>query len=155
MVKGDNVMKGYYKNKEATEASITKDKWLRTGDLGIVDHEDVIFIKGRCKNMILGPSGKNIYPEEIESKLNNLPFVQESIVIEKSGQLIAMVYPDMEMIDAQKISENQLQNILENNRKILNSNFPSYMSVGKIKIYAQEFEKTPKRSIKRYLYYND
>lgn len=155
MVKGDNIMMGYYKNKEATDNSITKDKWLRTGDLGIIDKDNTIFIKGRSKNMILGPSGKNIYPEELESKLNNLPFVQESIIIEKNGQLIALVYPDMEAVDTQKLNENQLQSKLEENRKLLNNHFPSYIHVSKIKIYAQEFEKTPKKSIKRYLYYNN
>lgn len=154
MVKGDNVMNGYYKNKEATATAIDKDGWLRTGDLGVMDSNKNIFIKGRSKSMILGASGKNIYPEELEARLNNMAFVQESIVIDKNGKLVALVYPDMEAVDAGKINENELIKIMEDNRKAMNRHFPAYMAINAIEIYPEEFEKTPKRSIKRFLYSN-
>jgi len=152
MVRGDNVMNGYYKHEEASKKVLYKDGWLRTGDLGVIDEDNVIYIKGRSKSMILGPSGKNIYPEELEGKLNNLPFVQESIIIEKDGQLVALVYPDMEMIDSNHIKEDELERIMETNRKTMNKIFPAYMRIVKIEIYPEEFDKTPKRSIKRFLY---
>lgn len=154
LVRGENVMAGYYKNEEATKAAIDKDGWLYTGDLGVVDMEGNIFIKGRSKSMILGASGKNIYPEELEAKLNNLPYVQESIVIDRDGKLVALVYPDMEAIDAEKITEVELNKIMEANRRLMNKHFPAYMAINKIEIYPEEFEKTPKRSIKRFLYSN-
>lgn len=152
MVRGENVMYGYYKNVEATEKTIDKDGWLHTGDLGIIDEENFIFIKGRNKSMILGPSGENIYPEEIEAKLNNMNYVQESVVIEKNNKLIALVYPDLEQVDADKIDENRLNEIMEENKKELNLGLSKYMQISKVKIYPEEFEKTPKRSIKRFLY---
>ena len=152
IVRGGNVMYGYYKYQEATKEVLDKDGWLRTGDLGLIDKDNVIYIKGRSKSMILGPSGKNIYPEELEAKLNNMPFVQESIIVEKDSQLVALVYPDMEMIDENDIKENQLERIMEKNKKIMNDIFPHYMRITKIEIYPGEFEKTPKRSIKRFLY---
>lgn len=152
MVRGGNVMYGYYKHEEATEKVLDKDGWLRTGDLGVIDEDNVIFIKGRSKSMILGPSGKNIYPEELEAKLNNMLYVQESIIVEKNGQLVALVYPDMEQIDQNGMKENELEKIMEKNRKAMNDIFPSYMQIVKIEIYPEEFEKTPKRSIKRFLY---
>jgi len=153
MVKGENVMYGYYKNEEATKASF-EGKWLKTGDIGIIDEDKTIYIRGRSKSMILGPSGKNIYPEELEAILNNLPYVSESIVIDKDGQIVALIYPDMEAADSKKISETDLQGIMETNRKTLNKRVPAYMAVQSVQIWAQEFEKTPKRSIKRYLYSN-
>ena len=152
MVRGENVMYGYYKNVEATEKTIDKDGWLHTGDLGIIDEEEFIFIKGRNKSMILGPSGENIYPEEIEARLNNMNYVQESVVIEKNNKLIALVYPDLEQVDSDKIDEIRLIEIMEENRKEVNQSIAKYMQISKIKIYPEEFEKTPKRSIKRFLY---
>ena len=152
-VKGDNVMAGYYKNKEATSEAITKDGWLKTGDLGVVDKNDAIYIKGRSKNMLLGPSGQNIYPEEIESSLNNLPFIQESIVTDdKDHKLIALVYPDYEVCDSEGLSKNEIKEVLESDRKMLNKTLPPFMNVSKIILFPQEFEKTPKRNIKRFLY---
>jgi len=152
MVRGENVMYGYYKNVEATEQAIDKDGWLRTGDLGIIDNENFVFIKGRNKSLLLGPSGENIYPEEIEAKLNNLMYIQESVVIEKDNKLIALVYPDLEAVDKEKINEARLIEIMEENKKEVNLSLAKYMQISKIKIYPEEFEKTPKRSIKRFLY---
>jgi long-chain acyl-CoA synthetase len=152
MVRGENLMYGYYKNVEATEQAIDKDGWLHTGDLGIIDEENFIFIKGRNKSMILGPSGENIYPEEIEAKLNNLMYIQESVVIEKDNKIIALVYPDLEIVDRENIDEARLMEIMEENKKEANLSLAKYMQISKIKIYPEEFEKTPKRSIKRFLY---
>ena len=152
LVKGDNVMDGYYKNEEATRKAIDEEGWLHTGDLGILDKDNMIFIKGRSKSMILGPSGKNIYPEELEAKLNNLPFVQESIVVNRDNKLVALVYPDMEQIDTIGLEEKELQTKMEKNRIVMNKEFPAYMTITKIEIYPEEFEKTPKKSIKRFLY---
>lgn len=153
-VRGENVMKGYYKNAEATANVFTEDGWLRTGDLGTIDHDNHIFIRGRSKTMILGASGQNIYPEEIESKINNLPFVMESIVIEKNGKLVALVYPDYDTVDGTGISHTDLPIIMEQNRTELNKQVASYEMVSEIQLYPTEFEKTPKKSIKRYLYCN-
>lgn len=152
VVRGNNVMYGYYKHNEATEKVLDKDGWLRTGDLGIIDEDDFIYIKGRSKSMILGPSGKNIYPEELEAKLNNLPYVQESIIVKKEEQLVALVYPNMELVDETGISENDLEKIMNKNKNTMNEIFPSYMRIVRIEIFPEEFEKTPKRSIKRFLY---
>ena len=152
LVRGANVMDGYYKNHEATSSAIDEDGWLHTGDLGIIDSEGYLFIKGRSKNMILGPSGQNIYPEEIEDRLNALPYVSESLVIEKDGKLIALVYPDYEVVKKEKISPEQLKTKMDENRKLLNHMLPMYSQVARLKIQETEFEKTPKRSIKRYLY---
>ena len=153
-VRGENVMSGYYKNQEATDSIFDAEGWLHTGDLGTVDADGNIFIRGRNKSMILGSSGQNIYPEEIEAKLNNMPFVMESLVIESNGKLIALVCPDYEAVDVEKIDEKQLEDVMEENRKTLNSIVASYESISKIKLYPIEFEKTPKKSIKRYLYSN-
>lgn len=151
-VKGENVMQGYYKNPEATEAIIDADGWLHTGDLGTIDNDGNVFIRGRNKTMILGASGQNIFPEEIEAKLNNMPYVMESLVIESNGKLIALVCPDYEAVDAEHVDQNKLIELMEENRKILNSTVASYESISKIQLYPNEFEKTPKKSIKRYLY---
>lgn len=153
-VSGENVMKGYYKNEEATRNVFTEDGWLKTGDLGTIDPDNRIFIRGRSKTMILGPSGQNIYPEEIESKLNNLPFVMESLVVEKGGKLIGMVYPDYDTVDSTGISHSDLPVIMEQNRIELNKLLAPYETVSEIQLYPTEFEKTPKKSIKRYLYSN-
>lgn len=151
-VKGENVMAGYYKSEEATQQAFTEDNWLHTGDMGTIDKEGNIYIRGRCKSMILGPSGQNIYPEEIEAKLNNSPFVMESLVLEKEGKLIALVYPDYEAVDATGVRSADLAAIMEENRKALNQMVAPYESLSKIQLYPTEFEKTPKKSIKRYLY---
>lgn len=153
-VRGENVMAGYYKNQEATEKVIDKDGWLHTGDMGTENNDDTIFIKGRYKTMILGASGQNIYPEEIESKLNNMPFIMESLVIEKDGRLVALVYPDYEAVDDYGIANEDLPVAMEEIRKNLNKEVAPYEQIAKIHLYPTEFEKTPKRSIKRYLYTN-
>jgi long-chain acyl-CoA synthetase len=153
-VRGENVMKGYYKNEEATKNAFTEDGWLHTGDLGTIDRDNRIYIRGRNKTMILGPSGQNIYPEEIESKLNNLPYVLESIVIDKGGKLVALVYPDYDTVDNVGVSYEDLPLIMEENRVELNKLLAPYEAVSSIQLYPTEFEKTPKKSIKRYLYSN-
>ncbi len=155
LVRGDNVMDGYYKNEEATKAVIDKDGWLHTGDLGLIDKKGNIYIKGRCKTMILGPSGQNIYPEEIESLLNNKDFILESLVIEDKGRLVALLYPDYEMIDSRQINDDQLHSLFNNHIREINHHLPNYMNLTKFSIHHEEFEKTPKRSIKRFLYVED
>lgn len=152
IVQGENVMLGYFKNQEATDNMIDPSGWLHTGDLGYMGADGTVFIKGRSKSMILGPSGQNIYPEEIEAKLNNMPYVMESLVLQHNGRLVALVYPDYEAVDSEKIGQNQLEVLMEENRKALNAIVAGYETVGKIKLYPNEFEKTPKKSIKRYLY---
>lgn len=152
LVRGTNVMKGYYKNPEATAAAIDEEGWLHTGDLGVFDESGYLYIKGRSKNMILGPSGQNIYPEEIEDKLNVMPYVSESLVIERDGKLTALIYPDFEAAKAARLSDEALTRQLEQNRKQLNEILPGYSQISRIRIRHEEFEKTPKRSIKRYLY---
>lgn len=151
-VKGENVMLGYYKNPEATAQMIDNEGWLHTGDLGTIDEDNNVYIRGRNKTMILSASGQNIYPEEIEAKLNNLAFVMESLVIENNGKLIALVCPDYEAVDAEQIDQQQLEIVMEENRKLLNSMVAGYEGISKIQLYPHEFEKTPKKSIKRYLY---
>ena len=151
-VKGINVMKGYYKNEEATKAVFTEDGWMRTGDLGVLDKEGNIYIHGRSKNMILGPSGQNIYPEEIEDKLNSMPCVVESIVLEREGKLVALVFPDTSNEGKKLLGTKSLTQQMEENRVALNKVIPTYSPVSAIELVASEFEKTPKRSIKRYLY---
>jgi long-chain acyl-CoA synthetase len=151
-VKGENVMLGYYKNEEATEKSFTDDGWLRTGDLGTIDKEKRIYIRGRNKTMILSSNGQNIYPEELESKLNSFPFVMESLVIDRDGKLIALVYPDYEQVDNMKMTYEELDLFMEHNRKEVNKLLAPYEHVSKIELYPSGFEKTPKNSIKRYLY---
>lgn len=150
---GANVMLGYYKNPEATAAAFTEDGWMKTGDMGVLDRDGFLFIKGRCKSMILGPSGQNIYPEEIESVINNMPYVSESLVIEDNGKLVALIYPDM---DAAAVDGITTVNIQEKIEEIIfgqvNEEMPNYSKIAEVKIYPEEFEKTPKRSIKRYLY---
>jgi long-chain acyl-CoA synthetase len=152
LVRGVNVMAGYYKNPDATAAAIDADGWLHTGDLGVIDAEGTIFIRGRSKTVILGPSGQNIYPEEIEAKLNSLPFVGESLVLERNGKLFALVYPDMERVDQLRVDERELVKRLEKNRLALNRILPPYASIAKIDVYSEEFQKTPTKKIKRFLY---
>lgn len=151
-VRGENVMVGYYKNEQATKDSFTADGWLRTGDLGVIDEDGYIYIKGRCKTMLLGPSGQNIYPEEIEAKINNMPYVLESLVLQKDTRLVALVCPDFEAVDADKLSQEQLEVVMEENRKLVNAELAAYEQINELRIYTHEFEKTPKKSIKRFLY---
>ena len=151
LTRGANVMLGYYKNEEATQEAF-RDGWYRTGDLGIMDENGNLFIKGRSKNMLLGASGQNIYPEEIEDLLNNLTLVNESIVIQKGEKLYGLVYPDFEEAHNLGLQDSDLANVMEQNRTELNSMLPGYAQLSGIKIFQEEFEKTPKKSIKRYLY---
>ena len=151
--RGDNVMLGYYKNEEATKEVLDKEGWLHTGDLGVIDEEGNVTIKGRSKNMLLGPSGQNIYPEEIEDKLNNMPYVNESIVIQAlDGKLAALIYPDFELAFANGMTEKQVEEQMEANRVAVNAQIAAYEQIARVKIYHEEFEKTPKKSIKRFLY---
>lgn len=151
-VRGDNVMLGYYKNVEATKEIFLEDGWMNTGDLGLMDNEGFIYIRGRSKTMILGPSGQNIYPEEIEDKLNNMPYVSESLIVQQAEKLIALIYPDWELIDKESINHSDVESIMEQNRIALNGDLPGYSQISRIKIHQEEFEKTPKRSVKRYMY---
>ena len=151
-VRGENVMQGYFKNPEATGAVLDAEGWLHTGDMGTISHDGTIFIRGRYKTMILGASGQNIYPEEIEAKLNNMPYVAESLVVERGKHLIALVYPDYEAMDRDKITNEKLPEIMEQVRSDLNKLVAPYERIDRIQLIANEFEKTPKRSIKRYLY---
>ena len=152
LCRGENVMLGYYKNEEATHQVIDADGWLHTGDMAIVDTEGHVFIKGRCKNMLLTASGQNIYPEEIESKLNNMLYVSESIVILNHDRLVALVYPDWGELGDNGRSPERIEELMEKNRQELNMQLPNYAQISRIKIWPEEFEKTAKKSIKRYLY---
>lgn len=152
LCRGMNVMLGYFKNQEATEQTIDKNGWLHTGDMAVKDAEGNIFIKGRCKNMLLTASGQNIYPEEIEARLNNMPFVNESLVILKDNKLVALVYPDNEEAFTQNLTKQQLEEAIETNRVELNKLLPAYSQIAHVKLYPEEFEKTAKKSIKRFLY---
>ncbi|MBQ9217246.1 MAG: AMP-binding protein [Muribaculaceae bacterium] len=153
-VRGENVMKGYFHNSEATDKVLHDDGWLHTGDMGTLSADGTVFIKGRLKTMLLGPSGQNIYPEEIEAKLNNMLYVSESLVVEREGKLVALVYPDYEAMDQLGVTRDQLPELMENIRAELNKLVAPYERIAKIQLIATEFEKTPKRSIKRYLYSN-
>jgi len=152
LVRGRSVMAGYYKNPEATREAIDANGWLHTGDLGVFDEGGFLTLKGRTKTVLLGPSGQNIYPEEIEAKLNALPFVGESLVLEKGGRLVALVYPELERVDAERIGEADLVRRMEENRRLLCAILPSYAAVSRIELWPEEFEKTPTRKIKRFLY---
>ncbi|MDD3282815.1 MAG: AMP-binding protein [Candidatus Cloacimonetes bacterium] len=151
VLRGEQVFKGYYKFDEAT-AEVLRDGWLHTGDIGTIDKDGFIYIRGRIKNVILGPSGENIYPELVEQKLNNLPYVGESLVLERDRQLHAMVYPDFEALDADRIPENQIPKIMEDNRNELNKSLASFSRIVKIQIANEPFQKTPTQKIKRYQY---
>lgn len=152
LCKGPNVMLGYYKNEEATKAAIDEDGWFHTGDLGTMDADGNIFIKGRSKNMLLGSNGQNIYPEEIEDKLNSLTLVSESVVIQEGNKLIGLVHPDYDAAKNMGLNDNDLKDVMEQNRQTLNAEQPAYCHLAAIRIHPEEFEKTPKRSIKRFLY---
>lgn len=152
LTRGDNLLIGYYKNEAATKEAFTDDGWLRTGDIGVMDKDGYLYIRGRCKNMLLGASGQNIYPEEIEDIINNKPYIVESLVIEQDGKLTALIYPDYTTAEMDGISEQQLEQIIEETRLKLNEELPKYAQIARVKIYPEEFEKTPKKSIKRFLY---
>jgi len=152
ILRGDNVMLGYYKNEKATKDVIDEDGWMHTGDLGVIDKDGYIYIKGRSKDMLLGASGKNIYPEEIESLVNNYTFVTEAIIISEDDKLVGLVYPDYEALRTAGIGEDGLAAALDEIRKDVNNRLPDYMAVTKFRVHPEEFAKTPKRSIKRYLY---
>ena len=150
-VRGENVMKGYYKNPEATEAAFTDDGWLKTGDSGIIK-DNRLFIKGRIKNMLLAANGQNVYPEEIESRLNNLPYIAESVIVLRDYKLVALVFPDIAAVTADHITRERLEEIMQENKGILNKAVAHYEKINSIEIVESEFEKTPKKSIKRFLY---
>ena len=152
LVKGDNVMMGYYKNEKATSDAIDSDGWLHTGDLGVIDKENFIYIRGRCKNMLLGASGQNIYPEEMEAKLCNYPFVMECVITERDGKMIAFVYADPELVEAEKADESRMKGIMADNLRHVNKELPKFAQLSSIQLVDKEFEKTPKKNIKRYLY---
>ena len=152
LIRGEHVMKGYYKNDSATKAVLEEDGWMHTGDMCTMDADGTLYIRGRCKTMILSGSGQNIYPEEIEERLNNLYMVAESLVIENNGRLTALVVPDYELANAEGVALDNLQEIMDENLKQLNTMVASYEKVANIVIHREEFVKTPKRSIKRYLY---
>ena len=150
--RGINVMKGYYKNQEATDAVLDEDGWFHTGDLATMSADGHFFVRGRSKNMLLGPNGQNIYPEEIEDKLNSLAMVNESIVLQSNDKLVALVHPDMEEVSNLGFTDDDLAHIMEENRKELNQQMPSFAHISRIQLHDTEFEKTAKKSIKRYLY---
>lgn len=151
-VRGENRMLGYYLDEEATRATIDPDGWLLTGDLGRLDEQGFLYLTGRSKNMILTASGQNVYPEEIESQLNNMPCVEESLVVDSEGKLMALIYPDLESVDGACLKGRQVEDLMEDNRKQLNSKLPAYCQIAKLKVLYEEFEKTPTKKIKRRLY---
>ena len=151
-VRGANVMLGYYHNEEATKAAFTNDGWMRTGDLGVLDRAGNLFIRGRSKNMILGQNGQNIYPEEIEDQINNLPFVEESIVVARDNKLVALIHPNFEQMDKEKINIKEVRSRIQVSITQLNQELPAYSKLASFQIYEDEFEKTPKHSIKRFMY---
>ena len=151
-VRGMNVMQGYFNNPEATEEVMMGEGWMNTGDMCTIDDEGFLTISGRSKTMILGPSGQNIYPEEIEQKLNNLPYVAESLVIDDHGDLVALIVPDFDLLAQEKIDNGKIEGIMAENLVALNKEMPAYSKVKSVEVRDSEFEKTPKRSIKRFLY---
>ncbi len=151
LIRGDQLFNGYYKNEDATK-EVLIDGWLHTGDIGTIDKDDFIYIRGRCKNMILGPAGENIYPELVEQKLNNMPYVLESVVLERDRQLVALVYPDFEKLDQEKIPETYIAGLMEENRKGVNNQLADFSRIAKLQIVNEPFQKTPTQKIKRYLY---
>ena len=147
-------MKGYYKNPEATAEVLDSDGWFHTGDLGTMSRDGHLFIRGRIKNMLLGANGQNVYPEEIEDKLNSMPMVNESIIVQKDNKFVALIHPDYDEAHAMGFNDEDLAGIMEQNRRDLNSTLPAYSKIAVVQIHEDEFEKTPKKSIKRYLYTN-
>ena len=151
-VRGDNVMKGYYKNPEATAEALDNKGWLNTGDVCTIDADGYVYIRGRDKSMILGPSGQNIYPEEIEVKLNNLPLVGESIAVDRDGRIVALVHPDYDQGRKLGLTEAETEKKVMANLPVLNKMLPAYSRVSAFEIHRDEFEKTPKHSIRRFIY---
>ena len=151
-VRGANVMKGYYKNPEATAGALDKDGWLNTGDICSMDADGFLTIRGRDKSMILGPSGQNIYPEEIEQKLNSMLYVDESLVVDDDNKLVALIYPDFDNAHKANLTDADIEQQMQHNIDQLNTELPAYSRISRMRILHEEFEKTPKRSIKRYLY---
>lgn len=154
LTRGMNVMHGYYKNQEATDAVIDKDGWFHTGDLATMDADGHVFLRGRIKNMLLGANGQNVYPEEIENKLNSMTLVSESIVVQRGDKLVGLVHPDMEEARSMGFSDDDLVQLMEQNRQQLNGELPAFCKISSIQIHMEEFQKTAKKSIKRYLYQN-
>ena len=152
LVKGANVFLGYYKNEEATSAVFTKDGWFRTGDMGVIDSDGSLFLKGRSKCMILGPSGQNIYPEEIETVLNSQPYVVDCLVIEDNGGLTALIYPDFRQGETDGMDQDAMVKHFDAALSDINKELPNYAKLKKIEVMSEDFERTPKKSIKRYLY---
>ncbi|MBP5234684.1 MAG: AMP-binding protein, partial [Bacteroidales bacterium] len=152
LTKGPNVFLGYYKNPDATAAVMTEDGWLRTGDMGVMDKDGYLFLRGRSKCMILGPSGQNIYPEEIEAVINNVTYVVDSLVIEDNGGLTALIYPDYHQAELDGMSRSDLEKRLRDALPEINKEVPNYAKIKDIEFMPEDFERTPKRSIKRYLY---
>jgi long-chain acyl-CoA synthetase len=152
IIRGDNVMLGYYKNEKATNEILDANGWLHSGDLGIIDREGNIFIKGRSKSLILGANGKNIYPEELEAYFDNKFAVGESLVVLRDEKLVVLIYPEPDVVTSQKMTSEDLQNLYRQHLKEINALLPSYMNISKFEIHPEEFVKTPKRSIKRFLY---
>ena len=150
IVRGPNVMLGYYKNPDATEQALDKEGWYHTGDLGVIDSEGFVFIKGRCKSMLLSANGQNVYPEEIEAVINSHPCVNESLVIQEGEKFIALIHPDSDALSAEGVTDVPAK--MEELRKIINQQIPAYEHIAEVRIMSEEFEKTPKKSIKRYLY---
>ena len=150
--RGANLMLGYYKNEEATRQVIDADGWLHTGDMATIDEDGNIYIKGRCKNLLLTSAGQNIYPEEIESKLNNMPYVSESLIILQQDKLVALIYPDSDDAFAHGLHQSDIERVMEDNRQELNRQLPAFSQIARFKLYPEEFEKTAKKSIKRFLY---
>ena len=152
LTKGSNLMLGYYRNEEATRQTFTEDGWLKTGDLGTLDRDNFVFIRGRNKNMILGPSGQNIYPEDIEAKINGSPFVNESLVIEENHKIVALIVPNYETLQAESIADDHLTDFMGRIIGDINAKLPAYSKITSFRIHTEEFEKTRKRSIKRFKY---
>jgi long-chain acyl-CoA synthetase len=152
LVRGENVMLGYYKNPEDTAKALDEEGWLHTGDLGTIDNDGYLFIKGRSKSMILSGSGQNIYPEEIESKFNNFPLISECVVVSRNAQITALLFPDQEKVKTLNLTDEQVEKVFANYQKRVNQELPLFMHVKKVVTREEEFEKTPKKSIKRYLY---
>ena len=152
LVRGDNVTLGYYKDKNGNAEVFDAEGWFHTGDMAVMDERDNIFMKGRCKNMLLGANGQNIYPEEIEDLLNSFPFVAESIVVQREEKLVGLVHPDYNEVMVHGLTDSQLESVMEKNREELNEMLPRYSQISAFLLFPEEFEKTPKRSIKRFLY---
>jgi long-chain acyl-CoA synthetase len=150
--RGAHVMLGYYKNEEATREVLDSDGWYHTGDLATMSADGHIFIRGRVKNMLLGANGQNVYPEEIEDKLNSMAMVSESIIVQRGDKLVALIHPDIDEVHSMGFSDEDIANIMEQNRQELNAQLPGYSKIQQIELFQEEFQKTPKKSIKRYLY---